>query len=403
MAELAVLRYSNRQPERGLMALRTLTLAMLIALTALLAGCASDIALRIANPEIEAAVPQGATVHRILVATTRERDTDPSILFNGEREGELGFAAIDVSVPPIHKTGQTERPSQGKFDPKKHFVAQQVTMLPDMGEFMRRLPDGTGNRHDVMVFVHGYRTNFADALFRITQIVHDTKFEGTAVLFTWASRGKTVDYIYDRDSATAARDALEATLLAIEASRPNRIDVIAHSMGSWVTMEALRQLKIAGKERLGGHLGDVILASPDIAADVFIAQMKRFGKPATPFFVMLSRDDRALRVSQLIAGNKPRLGDYTNNQELADLGVIVVDLTAVGDADSYNHAKFAQNPTLVTLLGERLRQGESFTPQTINAGAGLQTVGVGVTTVLENTARIIITTPQRVFQTAIPQ
>lgn len=385
------------------MALRTFTMAMLIALTAMVAGCASDIDLRIADPEGKAALPQGATVHRILVATTRERDADPSILFNGERESALSFAAIDVSVPPVHKTGQTERPSQGKFDPLKHFVAQQVTMLPDVGEFTRRLPSSTGKRHDVMVFVHGYRTNFADALFRITQIVHDTGFQGTAVLFSWASRGKTVDYIYDRDSATAARDSLERTLLAIEDSKPHRIDVIAHSMGSWVTMEALRQLKIAGKERLGGHLGDVILASPDIAADVFIAQMKRFGKPATPFFVLLSRDDKALRVSQLIAGNKPRLGDYTNNRQLAELGVIVVDLTAVDDGDSLNHTKFAQNPALVTMLGERLRKGESFTPQSITPGSGLQTVGVGVTTVLENTARVIITTPQRVFQTAIPQ
>ena len=33
------------------MALRTFTLAMLFALTALLAGCASDVALRIADPD----------------------------------------------------------------------------------------------------------------------------------------------------------------------------------------------------------------------------------------------------------------------------------------------------------------------------------------------------------------
>ncbi|MCB1419206.1 MAG: alpha/beta fold hydrolase, partial [Notoacmeibacter sp.] len=256
---------------------------------------------------------------------------------------------------------------------------------------------------DVMVFIHGYRNNFADALFRITQIVHDTGFTGTAVLFSWASRGSTVEYIYDRDSATAARDSLESTLRALGAARPNRIDVIAHSMGSWVTMEAMRQLKIGGDADLGGRLGDVILASPDISADVFKAQMARYGTPARPFFILMSRDDKALRLSQFIAGNKPRLGDYSDTEDLAKLGVIVVDLTSVGNADRLNHTKFAQNPALVRLLGERLRQGENFNPQRVSAEDGLLTLTAGVGAAVTGTARVIITTPRKVFSTAVPQ
>src|SRR5690606_31302625 len=119
-----------------------------------------------------------------------------------------------------------------------------------------------------LVFVHGFNTSFDDAVYRLTQIVHDSGYRGTPLLFTWASSGKAYDYMYDRESATAARDALEATLRLAASSGAERVDIIAHSMGAWVTMEAIRQMAIGGDSTLGGKLGDVLLASPDIDVDV---------------------------------------------------------------------------------------------------------------------------------------
>ena len=45
-------------------------------------------------------------------------------------------------------------------------------------------------------------------------------------------------------------------------------------------VEALRQLAINGDRDLGGKLGDVVLASPDIDVDVFKSQMRRYGRAA---------------------------------------------------------------------------------------------------------------------------
>ncbi|TIM86433.1 MAG: alpha/beta hydrolase, partial [Mesorhizobium sp.] len=109
------------------------------------------------------------------------------------------------------------------------------------------------------------------------QIAHDTKYSGTPVLFSWASSGKTTGYIYDKESANAARDDLEETLRMLAKTKAKSIDIIAHSMGTWVTMEALRQLAITGDRDLGDKLGYVILASPDIDVDVFKKQMIRYG------------------------------------------------------------------------------------------------------------------------------
>src|SRR5690606_4927040 len=101
----------------------------------------------------------------------------------------------------------------------------------------------------------------------------------------------------------------EASLRLLAQSGARRIDIVAHSMGTWVTMEALRQLALTGNRNLGGKLGDVVLASPDIDVDVFKSQMRRYGKPDRPFFLILSTDDRALRLSSILAGNE-RVGDF---------------------------------------------------------------------------------------------
>jgi esterase/lipase superfamily enzyme len=125
-------------------------------------------------------------------------------------------------------------------------------------------------------------------------------------------------------------------------SNANEVNILAHSMGNWVTVEALRQIKISASKPPVGKLGAVVLAAPDIDIDVFKAQMRRIGKPRKPFFVIVSHNDRAVRFSDFIAGGKQRLGVYTNDAELTALGAVVIDMTDVKATDRSNHAKFAQ-------------------------------------------------------------
>ncbi|WP_163284658.1 alpha/beta hydrolase, partial [Enterobacter hormaechei] len=49
----------------------------------------------------------------------------------------------------------------------------------------------------VIVFVHGYNTSFDDAVYRLAQIVNDSNYPGTPVLFSWASGASTTSYVYD--------------------------------------------------------------------------------------------------------------------------------------------------------------------------------------------------------------
>ena len=186
------------------------------------------------------------------------------------------------------------------------------------------------------------------------------------VLFTWPSRGKLFDYVYDKESATYSRDALE-TLLQKMVKNPNvrEISILAHSMGNFVTVEALRQMAIRDRG-LSPKIKDIMLASPDIDFDVFrrqIAEIEASDK-SPPVTLFVSRDDKALAASSLIAGNEPRLGEIDPHAEpyksiLEQARVNVVDLSAIKGDDPTNHSKFAQSE-VVGAIGKRLAEGQTL-------------------------------------------
>ena len=330
--------------------------AAVFVLAAFLAGCATRPESGFLEP-VALSAP-GAVSHDILVATTRARDPRPGTLFNGDRADAIDYAALTVSVPPSHAPGEIQWASTPPGNPETDFVVRKETYLDGDKAFVRALnaqlalrPPG---KRKVLVFVHGYNTMFAEGLYRFTQVVHDSEAVGVPVLFTWASRGTLTGYVYDNNSATAARDELEHTLRLILASDAEQVNILAHSMGNWVTVEALRQIKIAGGVPSRDKFGHIILASPDIDLDVFKSQMRRLGKPKKPFFIVLSRDDKALALSQFIAGGQSRLGATENLDELTALGAVVIDLSDVQGTDSVNHDKFAQlaevAPDLIPVL-----------------------------------------------------
>lgn len=348
---------------------RRACLGAVLAISVLAAGCGSRPEEGFLAPVAE--VDSGSTPHTLLVATTRKRDNRPGTLFNGERSTPLDFAKIVVSVPQKHADGEVEWASTAPGNPKTDFVVRQAGYLDGEMAFVNTLnaqlaakPKG---QRKVFLFIHGYNTMFAEGLYRFTQLVHDAHAPAVPVLFTWASRGQLTQYVYDTNSATVARDDLERTIRLLFASNAEQVNILAHSMGNWVTVEALRQIRISGGLPQISKLGQLILAAPDIDLDVFKSQMRRFGKPAKPFFIVLSKDDKALGASNFLAGGQGRLGADSNPEELAALGAVVIDMTEVKGLDSSNHGKFAQLAAVAPRLTAVLEGG--VTTQRSSLGA----------------------------------
>ncbi|MDQ0394574.1 alpha/beta hydrolase [Labrys monachus] len=180
---------------------------------------------------------------------------------------------------------------------------------------------------DVLVYVHGYNETFDSAATSYAKLVAGIKFSGVPILFAWPSRAAFLDYMTDRDSALWSRDALEDTLTALAKDpKVGRINILAHSMGGMVALEALRSLSDRSDGTLSGRFGAIILANPDVDVDLFKRQIKRLPLLSSKMTVIVSANDRALELSTKLAGGVPRVG-LSDRAELDQTGVKVVDAT----------------------------------------------------------------------------
>ncbi len=352
---------TNRAPPRP----RLVVLAA-FAMSMMVVGCSSR---PYGGLVVGTTVPGAHTVD-LLVATTRAPVVEPpGVMFGGARGKGLQFADIVVSVPPdsARKAGEVQWPSRAPGDPSHDFVtlrAERMDLAQARADFNARVLRTPGRK--VLVFVHGYNTRFEEAVYRFAQIVHDAGVDVAPVLFTWPSGGSAIDYVYDRDSAVYSRDALETVLQAL-ANNPNvgSISILAHSMGNYLAVEALRQMSIRDRG-LPPKIRDVMLASPDIDTDVFrrqIAEIDTEPRPAQ-FTLFVSRDDKALGLSSFLARDSTRLGALDPTKEpystmLKDARVQVVDLTSVASNDAANHSKFATGE-VVAAIGARLAEGQTL-------------------------------------------
>ncbi|WP_417709603.1 alpha/beta hydrolase [Roseibium aggregatum] len=371
------------------------TTALLIVL-AILSACSGrpDVGVLALNEEPAA----GARVNDILIVTTRKRDERPDTYFNGERASEVNYAEASISVPPSHKPGQIEWPERLPGNPKTDFVAREASYIADKAAFRKsvnaRLATLPRGKRDIILFIHGYNTRFPEGLYRFVQIVNDSQFKGVPVLFTWASRGNLKDYVYDLNSAAIARGALEETLVELSKTKADNITVLAHSMGNWLLMETAVQARTENRRLIAQHVDDIVMAAPDIDIDLFKAQLKRLGPQPRPFTVIVSQDDKALRISRAIAGGKQRVGAYSDDQELAELGAVVVDVTELQSLDSTNHSKFAQLAQLRPELRKALGSSALGSSADHNRGANL---GDDLGSFVGTTAQTAVTLPIKVI------
>ncbi|RSC21487.1 MULTISPECIES: alpha/beta hydrolase [Rhizobium/Agrobacterium group] len=340
----------------------------LLLLTSLLAACAGRPA-----PELLAQTAEtlpGAKLTTVYVATTRKRDENG--VYTSGRSREVSYIRYGISIPPGHKAGNVEWP-KSKPNPKTDFVTVEQRVL-DAATFEAEVTrKRNGKPPSVGVFVHGYNTNFTEAVYRIAQMTADAGVDAAPILFAWPSEGALSGYVADKDAVTFSRDQL-ADLLGTLARKETQgpITLVGHSMGGWLTTEAVRQLRLTGKDAAIRRL-QVVLAAPDIDVDVFEAQLATIGPLNPPMTILVSQDDRALKVSEFLSTERQRLGriDVTDpkvEEATRKANVQVIDISDIEASDSFRHNRFvglaAYYPKLSGRDGSRnpqnLRQAGAF-------------------------------------------
>jgi esterase/lipase superfamily enzyme len=344
---------------------------------------------------------QGASTVDMLVATTRKPAADPEEFFSGSRGPELSFARFTVSIPPAanRQEGEVQWPRSVPGNPATDFVTLKADVIdrPQAVAWFHRTVQRVPKRR-VLVFIHGFNNRFDDAVFRFAQIVHDAKTPVVPVLFTWPSRGSVLAYGYDRESNTYSRNALEKTLQALARDPAvGEISVLAHSMGNWVTLEALRQMAIRDG-RVAAKIRNVLLAAPDVDVDLFRESILDMGKSRPSFTLFVSQDDRALAISRRVWGDAVRLGaidpdrePYRSELEKAD--ITVLNLSKLRTGDPLNHSKFAESPEVVRIIGRELAEGQTLTDSRVGVGDRIIQVTAGAAAAVGTAAGLAVSAP----------
>lgn len=302
------------------------------------------------SPTATQASASGYQLQKVFFATDRQR-TGTSPLSYGGNAGEMTYGYCFVSIPRDHAMGEIETPTLWKLsmkaDPVKHMLLMEAENLPEalfFGDIHTTLQ--LNAKRKTFIFVHGYNVLFNDAVKRVAQMAYDLKFAGAPILYSWPSKGETLAYMADEESAQETQIHLEKFIADVaEKAGADEIYIIAHSMGNRPVTRALASLSMQ-KNTLKSRIKEILLAAPDIDAKVFREEIAPglLSYYRNRITVYMSDKDKALLASGKIHRNY-RLGQ-TGGYTAID-GVEMIDATPI-DTDFLSHSYFAQKPALIS-------------------------------------------------------
>jgi len=205
------------------------------------------------------------------------------------------------------------------------------------------------NCNGVLLFVHGYNTTFRSALLRSGQVAHDLQWPCATLLFSWSSEGQFDRYVADAERSGYAVPPLIQLLRQLGAEKLT-INILAHSMGTRITLSALGGLCAEG----AAPVYQLVLAAPDVGAeagnDDFGHLLARDKTCIGRTTIYASENDRALMISESVHGGIPRAGrlPLQDRQYLgSEFGHVDLVDASLAPGDPAGHGYFALSYEMV--------------------------------------------------------
>ncbi len=316
-----------------------------------LGGCLPDL---VGNGSLiqSAVTPPPGYNPLVLAVTNRQplKGAPKAPWYGHERSTESSFSRIVLNRPDTTLVGRARSAFSGTWSIEK--------VTADGRAANEALLEAVSGR-EVLLYTHGYKESFESAAISTVELSEGIGFSGAAVVFAWPSRAALFDYGYDRESALFSRDAFEDLLLALlSEGGASRVHIVAHSMGTLLMIETLRQMWARHGDTMANRLGAIVLAAADIDFDLFENALKRLRTLVPRITVISSTADRALEVSRRLAGGVARTGAATREQ-LEALGVRVVDATEHGGWVALRHDLFLSDPEVRQVVRRAVERGRS--------------------------------------------
>lgn len=315
----------------------------ILAITLSLAGCGSRPDAAVLDPvAVNGNVGASGGKHvTIIAATNRTPDKQG---YSATWADRVSYQQYDMSIPP-KRDGAVIRYPTAHPDPQYQFMVRSRRELTT-AQFLTAATSGPNFDGTVGIFVHGFNYSYQEALYRAAQVAADADTPTAPIMFSWPSQAAIAGYVADKDAVLYSRTELQDVIDMVSKARGvKRVVLFGHSMGAFLVMEAVRQLKL---EQRTGELDKlaIILAAPDIDLDVFRSQLADIGRMKTPVTLLVSKTDRALQVSSILGGERPRVGrlDVSAPQieEIAKKDNLrVIDISSVQGTDGLGHDRYA--------------------------------------------------------------
>lgn len=305
---------------------------------------------------------------RVFYATDRadDRPDDPKRRYSGARSRRLSFGVAEVSIPAAHRCGVQERPGLfERWSPGEHMAllgvnptatsaspAESEAYFASLRERVALSP-----RRELLVYVHGFNTRFAQAPLDHAQIVHDLGFDGVPVVYSWPSAGDFWGYLTDVSNAEWTVPYFADFLSELVArSGAERIHILGHSLGTRVVARGVSEYMsarsgefIAALQRriANGESPDemslrpfdqIVLVAGDLDAEIFERDYARsLVNAANRTTIYVSDKDEALGLSIRLHGyDRLGKGDLSVLTKDSLEQIEIVDATAF-DATPFGH------------------------------------------------------------------
>lgn len=315
-----------------------------------------------------------------LEAQSRQRERSKTLPLELRRVRELGrfpeepYQIVDTPAGTLTRAPAVMADHQAATAQLRGEVQQRLKRLP---------------RSDVLLYIHGFNETFESAAFTMAELCHYLGRESVCALFTWpasASGDVLTSYTSTTESAQYAVGHLKKTIrLLARTPGVERIQLLAHSRGSALLLEAVRGLLLeslaAGQDPVRAlRIDNIVLFSPDIDLDVGAETIVGYVSDPDLISVSPSGDipltmrgrmtiyasprDRALLVSRLLFRSRTRIGNLTSDdiplpeqQFLKQLGRIDFIVYEGKRTDALGHSYFTSSPQVSSDVVQMLRYG----------------------------------------------
>ncbi|MBS0203519.1 MAG: alpha/beta hydrolase [Planctomycetes bacterium] len=252
-------------------------------------------------------------------------------------------------------------PVSGKKTPSDDPVATAKSVSLPVSEFLEGIHEqlNRSRQQDLLVFVHGFNVSFDSAVIRTAQIALDMPFNGAVVAYCWPSQGGVFKYSTDEPINKQSVVPFVEFLTTLRSGVPaeTRINIVVHSMGNRIVMEALHELaeKAGQAKRVGDTrkpFANVVLCAPDVGQADFQKWAPGVVAQAERVTLYANSSDTALIASKQLH-NERRAGDAWNPETAP--GIETIDCSRI-DLTFMGHSYYGSNTDVLSDLFMLLKE-----------------------------------------------